>query len=67
MMSKYGTKMEIGIGKVKNKVMKVMGMEMGKMGEKEILKMKNNGRFGEVKKVNEKERKLIDFGKELKV
>ena len=52
----------------KNRVLKVVGMEMGKMGEKESLKRKNKGRFGvKVKKVSEKEIHSMDFGEELKV
>jgi len=62
MVKKYGRKMKIGIVKVKNGVVKVVGMEMGKVGEKEGLKMKNKGRCGiKVKKASEKGRNLMDF------
>jgi len=53
---------------VNSGVLNVVGMEIGKMGEKEGLKIKNKGRFGvEVKKVNEKRRNVINFGEEFKV
>ena len=45
-----------------------MGMDMGKMGGKEGLKVKNKGRYGvKVKKISEKERNLMDFDEKLKV
>ena len=68
MVKKCGRKMEIGRIKVKGGIVKVVGMEMGKMGEHEGLKMKNKGRCGlKVKKASEKGGNLIDFGEKLKV
>jgi len=66
---KYGRKMEIGrVKSQKSGVLKAMGMEMVKIGEKEDLKMKNNGRFCvKVEKVSKKGRNLMDFGEELTV
>ena len=52
---------------MKNGVLKVVGMEMGKTREKEDFKMKNKGSFGvKVKKVSEKGRNLMDSSEELK-
>ena len=67
-VKKYREKRKLEEYKLKNGVLKVVGIEMGKMGEKEGMKMKNKGRFGvKVKKVSEKGRNLMDFGEELKV
>ena len=45
-----------------------MGMEIGKMGERKGLKMKNKWRFGvKAKKVSENGRNLMDFAEEMKV
>ena len=47
--------------------MNVVGMERGKMGEKEGLKVKNKGRYGvNVKKGSKKGRNLVDFDEKLK-
>ena len=63
MVKKYGTKMEIGRIKVKNRVVKFVDMKMGKMGEKECLKAKNKARYGvKVKKGSKKGRNLLGFG-----
>ena len=68
MAKKYGIKMEVGRVKSENRVLKVVGMEMGKVEENEGLKMKNKRIFGvTVKKVSENGRNLMDFGEELKV
>ena len=53
--------------KLKNGVVKVVGMELKKMGEKEGLKVKNKGRYGvNVKKGSKKGRNLVDFDEKLK-
>jgi len=61
-------KFEFGRIKVKNRVVKVVGMEMGRMEEKEGLKVKNKGRNGlTVKKGSKMRRNFVEFGKKLKV
>ena len=61
-------KMEIRRIKVKDGVVKVVGMEMGKMGEKEDLKVTNKQRNGvKVKKGSKKGINLMDFDEKLKV
>ena len=68
MVKNGGRKKEIGRVKVKNEVVKVVYIEMGKMGEKEGLKVKNKARCEvEVKKVSENGRNLMDFCEKLKV
>ena len=67
-MKKYGRKMEFRRIKVKNGVLKVMGMEMGKIGEKEGLNVKNKESYGvKVKNRSKKGRNLVDFGEKLNV
>jgi len=64
-VKKYREKRKLEEYKLKNGVLKVVGIEMGKMGEKEGMKIKSKGRFGvRVKKVSEKGRNLMDFGEE---
>jgi len=63
MVKKHGRKIEFGRIKVKNGLMKIVDMEMGKMGEKECLKAKNKARYGvKVKKGSKKGRNLLGFG-----
>ena len=64
LVKKYGRKMEVERIKREEWSFEGYGMEMGKMREKEGLKMKNKGRFGvKVKKVIEKGRNLINLMK----
>ena len=68
MVKKYEGKIEIGRIKVKIRVVKIVVMDMGKMREKEGLKMKNKGRYRvKVKKVSKIGRNLMDFDEKLKV
>jgi len=61
-------KIKFGRIKVKNGVVKVVCMEMGKMGEKDGLKVKNKERYGvKVMKESRKRRNLVKFGEKLKV
>jgi len=60
--------MKIERVKVENGVMKVVGMEIGKIEEKKRLQLKNKERCGvKVKKVSEKGKNLMDFGEKLNV
>jgi len=68
MVEKYGRKIEFARIKMKNGVVKVVGMEMRKMEEKEGLKVKNKGRcWVKVKQGSKKRRNLLEFVEKLKV